>query len=1491
MTPPVNGPRKGTGITVTRAHLFVPLSAFLAVAAWAVGCGDGATEPVPPPFIPVPSAITVSPATAEFAALHDTVQLSAEVRDQNGNVMAGAAVAWLSTGTEVATVDATGLVTAVGNGTATITATAGAASGSAAVTVAQEALGIEVLPADGKVSAGDTIRMTAEAWDANGYTVPGTQLAWSSSDSAVAEVDGAGLVSGVGEGVVVITASSASVLGQVVLTVAHEDWGELVTLFEGADGPNWIEADGWLSELPIGQWHGVTTNESGHVTELRLSASNLAGRIPPELGNLSHLETLSLERNSLTGPIPPELGRLQNLRTLILGVNDLTGQIPGELGDLGNLEVLRLRRNDLTGPIPPELGKLRNLTRLGIDWNSLDAPFPSDLLGLEALRILHFAGNETLCAPGSASFAAWLERLDIYVGPLCNQADRETLELVYEATGGTDWAHSSGWLGDGLLDDWYGVDTDSLGRVMALDLSGNDLAGHAPTSLGQLAGMTSLRIGGNASLTGPLPLSFSALPLQELRFDDTGLCVPPDESFGEWLAAIPSHEGTGAECAPLSDRETLEGLYRATGGADWKDGENWLSDRPLGEWNGVTTDADGRVVALRLVQNNLAGTIPPELGNLSRLSELDFSYSELTGPIPPELANIPNLSQLNLAWNALTGTIPPELGTMPNLAVLVLGGNDLTGPIPPELGNLSTLSLLYLDYNQLTGPIPPELADLSGLASLNLANNQLTGPIPLELGTMPGLFWLYLGGNQLSGPIPSELGNLSTLAQLHLNDNELTGRIPPALGRLPGLNELLLHDNELEGHIPPELGTAAPLEALTLGDNRLTGPIPAALGNLSSLEYLALTDNELTGPIPSALGNLPNLRTLRLDGNRLAGPIPSELGNLSNMWTLYLDRNELTGTVPPELGSLSRLQSLSAMQNRLAGPLPPELGGMTSLRRLHLTGNPALSGALPTGLTALDNLDDLLVGGTGLCAPEDPGFQEWISGLNLARVRPCEAGAVSSAYLTQAVQSTGVPVPLVAGREALLRVLPTASRPTDAGIPKVRATFYVNGAEAHTVEIPGSSTPIPTEVQDAESSLDKSANARIPGSVIQPGLEMVIEIDPDSTLDAELGVTGRIPETGRAALQVQHVPALDLTLVPFQWMRDSDPSIADVAEAMAADPQNHEMLSDTRAMLPVGELDVKAHEPVLTSTNDVVKLLIETRMIRRLEDGSGYYMGIMPEHIVGGQSGVAYLGGGAGFSAADGFVIAHELGHNFALYHAPCGGAAGPDRAFPHRNGAIGNWGYDFRNGGSLVPPHARDLMSYCGPPRWVSDFSFAKALGHRVASEDGGTGASRRVHADAPTRSLLLWGGTDAQGNPYLEPAFVADAPPSDLGPPGDYQLTGRTASGEELFSVSFGMLAIADADGQSSFVITVPVQAEWAGALESIALTGPGGSVTMDRATTVLMAILRDPDTGQVRGILRGEDATDVIGVAADAVGPAGPGLQVLFSRGIPDAGAWRP
>ena len=125
---------------------------------------------VPDP--PRPTTVTVSPATDELTALGQAIQLTAEVRDQNARVMAGATVTWTSSAISVATVDALGLVTAAGNGEATVTASAGEASGSAVVTVTQSVASVVVSPATAELTAlGETVQLTAEAFDENGHAV------------------------------------------------------------------------------------------------------------------------------------------------------------------------------------------------------------------------------------------------------------------------------------------------------------------------------------------------------------------------------------------------------------------------------------------------------------------------------------------------------------------------------------------------------------------------------------------------------------------------------------------------------------------------------------------------------------------------------------------------------------------------------------------------------------------------------------------------------------------------------------------------------------------------------------------------------------------------------------------------------------------------------------------------------------------------------------------------------------------------------------------------------------------------------------------------------------------------------------------------------------------------------------------------------------------------------------------------------------------------
>ena len=733
------------------------------------------------------------------------------------------------------------------------------------------------------------------------------------------------------------------------------------------------------------------------------------------------------------------------------------------------------------------------------------------------------------------------------------------LKSLFEATGGSGWTNSGGWLSDGAVGEWYGVAADALGRVTELDLVGNELSGTLPSGLGDLARMTALRIGDNA-LRGRLPLSLAAVSLREFHYADTDLCAPTEESFQNWLDGIVSHEGTGADCPPLSDREILEILYEATDGPNWTRHDNWLTDAPLQEWYGVNTDASGRVDWLDLSNNNLTARIPRELGNLASLVRLELWGNQLSGQIPPELGDLAKLKRLFLTSNELSGPVPPEIGKLASLEHLELNSNQLSGPIPPQLANLTSLQWLYLGQNRLSGPIPPQLDNLASLVRLELGGNQLSGAVPAQLGNLASLVRLELGGNQLSGAVPAQLGNLASLVRLELGGNQLSGQIPPQLG------------------------------------------------NLASLVRLELGGNQLSGAVPAQLGNLASLVRLELGGNQLSGQIPPQLGNLASLVRLELGENQFSGPIPPELGDLAKLEELYLPSNDLSGPVPPEFGGMSSLRNLILTNNFRMAGALPLELAALRLLEGLMAPGTDLCAPGDLGFQDWLTGVAKRRIANCAEGGTPPAYLVQAVQSREFPVPLVAGRKVLLRVFPTANQATSASIPAVRARFYHDGRETHVEYIAGKSAAIPTAVR--EGDLMRSAHAEIPGHVVQPGLEMVIEVDPEGTLDPALGVAKRIPQAGRLELDVEDMPLFDLTLIPFVWTETHDSTIVDIVAAMANDPENHEAF-EFMHLLPVGEMNVSAHEPVLSSSNHGGRLLGETEAIRAMEGGAGHYMGMM----------------------------------------------------------------------------------------------------------------------------------------------------------------------------------------------------------------------------------------------------------------------------------------
>ena len=137
------------------------------------------------------------------------------------------------------------------------------------------------------------------------------------------------------------------------------------------------------------------------------------------------------------------------------------------------------------------------------------------------------------------------------------------------------------------------------------------------------------------------------------------------------------------------------------------------------------------------------------------------SSNQVKGSIPPEIGNLTKLIKLNLGTNQLTGSLPPEIGNLANLTHLMLNVNQLSGEIPSEIGKLTNLEGLGLAYNQFAGEIPPEVGDLKNLSGLNLSFNQLAGKIPESIcDIFPNLSFLFsVSNNQLCPPYPSCIEN------------------------------------------------------------------------------------------------------------------------------------------------------------------------------------------------------------------------------------------------------------------------------------------------------------------------------------------------------------------------------------------------------------------------------------------------------------------------------------------------------------------------------------------------------------------------------------------------------------------------------------------------------------------------------------------------------------------------------------------------------------
>lgn len=371
---------------------------------------------------------------------------------------------------------------------------------------------------------------------------------------------------------------------------------------------------------------------------------------------------------------------------------------------------------------------------------------------------------------------------------------------------------------------------------------------------------------------------------------------------------------------PESELNALRILFEATDGENWTNNTNWNvyggSDDVTSNWHGIIVE-DGHVTGIHLERNELRGSLPGEFFNqLPLLTRLNLRDNELTGSLLPEIGNLVSLIEIQLDNNLLSGPIPPEIGNLVNLEHLQLDGNRLTGSIPPEIGNLKNLRFLNLNYmGTLSGEIPMEIWELTKLEVLYLRFGRFTGTIPPEIENLQNLRLLKLNENQLNGVIPKEIGNLPALESLNISSNVyISGMIPSEIGGLSKLKELSIAQNSIEGSIPPEIGNLSNLRTFLAHENKLSGEIPKEIGNMTKLEVLGLNGNWLTGEIPVELENLINMRFLNLGMNQFTGHVPEGFKDFSDLLEFSLAHNQLE--MFPDISGISGLYELQIENNR-----------------------------------------------------------------------------------------------------------------------------------------------------------------------------------------------------------------------------------------------------------------------------------------------------------------------------------------------------------------------------------------------------------------------------------------------------------------------------------------------------------------------------------------------------------------------------------------------
>ncbi len=465
----------------------------------------------------------------------------------------------------------------------------------------------------------------------------------------------------------------------------------------------------------------------GNLTALTILdiSGNRLDALPAEIGSLANLQELHAGSNQLTA-LPDVWGGLASLRSLNIEGNQISAY-PASLGELTTLESVFINYNQFTAfPsfVGASSGSLRTLFMQGNQF----AEIPAEINTLSVLEDLAI-GNEAMTAVPASIFAiSTLKSLYVYNSPLGT--------IPEEVTGLTNLL-SLGMAGCGLTGELPAFLT-TMPSLAYLDVAFNSL-----TTLPDFTGsaVENLRIGFNQLPFGEIEkvlaiptLDYSPQnPIQAadevnpLIGEKLLVRIPVSGSNNQYqwykdeqifegfqtdslvLASVAATDGgyyrlevTSSVVAGLTlttesifvnpvepvletDSLALVAIYNATGGANWNNNNGWLQPGlPVANWAGVTVEG-GRVTSLNLYGNQLAGTIPSQIGDLTGLQQLFLAWNQLVGDVPQEITNLTLLQHLDLGSNELTNL--PDLTGLTSMAGLYLQDNYFTfEDLEPNVG-------------------------------------------------------------------------------------------------------------------------------------------------------------------------------------------------------------------------------------------------------------------------------------------------------------------------------------------------------------------------------------------------------------------------------------------------------------------------------------------------------------------------------------------------------------------------------------------------------------------------------------------------------------------------------------------------------------------------------------------------------------------------------------------------------------------------------------